>query len=69
MANQQKDHPEQLPYNEKRESGVPGGGEGRVDNTGVMPEGVHVDPNLTEGQPGYQESGGSEIIPDQRLRG
>jgi hypothetical protein len=40
-----------------------------VDNTGVMPEGVHVDPNLTEGQPGYQESGGSEIIPDQRLRG
>jgi hypothetical protein len=45
----------------------PGGGEGRVDVTGIMPEGVHVDPNLTEGHPGYEESGDSEIIPIERL--
>ncbi len=42
-------------------------GEGRVDVTGIMPEGVHVDPDITEGHPGYQQSGESEIIPNDRL--
>jgi hypothetical protein len=51
------------------DTGLPGGGQGRVDFTGIMPEGIRVDPNLTEGHPGYQESGGSEILPTQRLRG
>jgi hypothetical protein len=26
-----------------------------------------VDPHITEGHPGYGESGGSEIIPDERF--
>lgn len=47
------------------DSGRPetGSGEGRRDVTGVMPDNVRVDPNITEGHPGYQESGDSEIIP------
>jgi nucleotide-binding universal stress UspA family protein len=45
------------------ETGLPGGGRGRVDVTGIVPEDIHVDPDLTEGHPGYAESGGSEIIP------
>ncbi len=44
-------------------------GVGRRDVTGRMPENVRVDPNITEGHPGYQESGSSEIIPDERIRG
>jgi hypothetical protein len=43
------------------------GGAGQVEVTGIVPEGVHVDPNLTEGHPGYEESGESEIIPTPRL--
>jgi hypothetical protein len=49
------------------ETGQPGGGRGRVDITGIMPEGIRVDPDLTEGHPGYQESGDSGIIPTERL--
>jgi hypothetical protein len=49
------------------ETGEPGGGRGRVDVTGIVPEDIHVDPNLTEGHPGYTESGGSEIIPPKPL--
>ncbi len=49
------------------ESGQPGGGRGRVDITGIMPEGIRIDPNLTEGHPGYEESGESEIIPTERF--
>ncbi len=45
----------------------PGGGQGRVDVTGIMPEGIRVDPNITEGHPGYEESGESEIIPAERF--
>jgi len=45
------------------DTGQPGGGQGRVDITGTMPEGIRVDPDLTEGHPGYQEGGTSEIIP------
>ncbi len=48
-----------------QDSGRPetGSGEGRRDVTGVMPDNIRVDPNITEGHPGYQESGDSEIIP------
>jgi HSP20 family protein len=41
-------------------SSTPGGGQGRVDLTGTMPE-VRVDPDITEGHPGYEESGSSEM--------
>ena len=49
------------------DTGQPGGGQGRVDVTGIMPEGIRVDPNITEGHPGYEESGESEIIPAERF--
>lgn len=42
---------------------------GRVDITGIVPEGVHVDPLITEGHVGYEESGESEVIPSERLAG
>ena len=47
------------------DSGRPetGGGKGRRDETGVAPDNIHVDPDITEGHPGYEESGDSEIIP------
>jgi len=51
----------------RADSGKPGGGQGRVDVTGVMPKNIRVDPNLTEGHPGYDESGDSEIIPADQL--
>jgi len=44
----------------------PDGGQGRVDVTGIIPDNIHVDPDLTEGHPGYDESGDSEIIPSSR---
>lgn len=53
----------------KGDRGNPGGGAGREDVTGIIPAGVHVDPDLTEWHTGYQESGGSEIIPDERMAG
>jgi hypothetical protein len=49
------------------EPSQPGGGRGRVDITGIMPAGIRVDPNLTEGHPGYEESGNSETIPTERF--
>jgi hypothetical protein len=49
------------------DSGQPGGGRGRVDVTGIIPEEIRIDPDLTEGHPGYDESGDSEIIPPGRL--
>lgn len=48
------------------EAGLPGGGQGRVDVTGIVPEDIHVDPDITEGHPGYEESGSSGIIPPAR---
>jgi hypothetical protein len=42
---------------------------GRVDITGIVPEAVHVDPLITEGHIGYEESGESEVIPSERLAG
>jgi len=47
----------------RAESGEPGGGRGRVDRTGVVPAGVRIDPDITEGHPGYAESGPSEFKP------
>jgi hypothetical protein len=41
----------------------------RVDVTGIVPEGIRIDPDITEGHPGYEESGDSEIIPPERLAG
>jgi hypothetical protein len=38
-----------------------------VDVKGKAPEGVRIDPEITEGHPGYEKSGGSEIIPMERL--
>jgi hypothetical protein len=49
------------------ESGRPGGGQGRVDDTGIIPEGIRIDPNLTDGHPGPEQSGDSEIIPTERF--
>src|SRR4051794_28146676 len=52
----------------RRESGRPGGGQGRTDVVGIIPpDQVHIDPDMTEGHPGYEESGLSEIIPIERL--
>ena len=34
-----------------------------------MPDGVRIDPDITEGHPGYEESSDSEIIPPERLAG
>ncbi len=50
-------------------SGQPGGTPGGVDITGLMPQGIRIDPDITEGHPGYDESGHSEIIPPERLAG
>jgi hypothetical protein len=55
--------------NASRDSGRPGGGQGRSDRTGVIRGEVRVDPYFTEGHPGYDESGPSEIIPQERLTG
>jgi hypothetical protein len=38
-------------------------GTGRVDVVGKLPPDIHVDPEITEGHPGYDETGPSEIIP------
>ncbi|MER3415347.1 MAG: hypothetical protein C4297_03920 [Gemmataceae bacterium] len=46
---------------------VPGVRPGAVDVTGIVPDDIRVDPYFTEGQPGYEESGESEIIPMERL--
>lgn len=69
-AGKQPDHAsENLPETVMRSNtGQPRSGEGRIDVTGIMPEGIRVDPDITEGHPGYQESGDSEIIPNERLR-
>lgn len=47
------------------DSGRPetGSGKGRRDVTGIMPDDIHIDPDITEGHPGYEESGDSEISP------
>jgi len=52
---------------DRNDSGQPGGVVGRTDRTGTMPGNVRIDPNITEGHPGYQESGGSEITPTDRF--
>jgi hypothetical protein len=39
----------------------------RVDVVGKVPEDIHVDPDITQGHRGYEESGDSEIIPLERF--
>jgi hypothetical protein len=41
----------------------------RVDVTGIVTDDIRIDPDITEGHPGYNESGDSEIIPPERLAG
>ena len=53
---------------EQNESGTPGGGRGRVDIVGAVPDDIQVDPEITEGHVGYQESGPSELLPTQRIK-
>jgi hypothetical protein len=48
---------------EQRDRGQPCGGQGRVDIVVNVPDDVRVDPDITEGHPGYDESGASEIHP------
>ena len=45
-----------------KDTGKPGAGKGRMDLTGIAPEGNGVDPYFTEGHPGYEESGNSGIV-------
>jgi hypothetical protein len=59
--------PEAAQLGVRSDRGEPGGGQGRVDITDVTPPDVHVDPNVTEGHPGYDETGPSEILPPQRF--
>jgi hypothetical protein len=51
----------------RTESGQPGDGAGRVDIVGKVPSDIRVDSELTEGHPGYDETGPSEIIPVERM--
>ena len=69
MANQQNDP--KVPMTPESDSGRPetGSGKGRRDMTGVMPDNIRVDPNITEGHPGYQESGESELTPPAEQTG
>ena len=55
-AHAAKSPPQALPHE-------PGVSPGAVDVTGIIPEDVRVDPDITEGHPGYEESGGSELHP------
>jgi hypothetical protein len=55
-----------VPYSDSGQPG-PGSGQGRVDIIGIVPEGIRIDLDLTEGHPGYDESGDSEIIPPERM--
>jgi hypothetical protein len=59
--------PEAARLTERSDRGEPGGGQGRVDITGVTPPDIRVDPDLTEGHSGYDENGPSEILPPQRF--
>jgi hypothetical protein len=40
---------------------------GSVDVTGTIPDDVQVDPEITEGHTGYDESGSSEVNPGRPL--
>ena len=51
----------------KRDSGMPGGGAGRRDVVEPIPDNIRVDPYITEGNPGYEESGSSEMRPIEQL--
>ena len=53
---------------DRRESGQPGGGQGREDATGVIRDKIHIDPEIMEGHPGYDETGPSETTPPPRAK-
>ncbi len=53
--------PPHTPGQPETESGQPGGGVGRIEVTGIVPDEIQVDPDLTEGHPGYEESGDSGL--------
>ena len=42
------------------QAGKTGSGQGRTDVTRI-PKGIGIDPDITEGHPGYEESGSSEL--------
>jgi len=63
MADQQSNTTQTPAGRADNDSGRPGGGVGRKDVTGIAPDNIRVDPDITEGHPGYQESGDSEISP------
>ena len=50
----------------RSDQGQPGGGAGRVDIPGKLPSEIRVDPFITEGHSGFDESGLSEISPVER---
>ena len=68
MAAERQDPPRPSDPQEATDSGRPetGSGEGRRDVAGHIPDNIRVDPDITEGHPGYEESGDSEIIPSQQ---
>jgi hypothetical protein len=49
------------------DTGEPGGGQGRTDVVGVLRNPVPVDPDITEGHEGYEESGDSEVVPVEHI--
>jgi hypothetical protein len=66
-----KTQPTEQPRRGGAASGRPedGSGEGRKEVTGIMPPGIRVDPDITEGHPGYDESGSSELRPPSQPSG
>jgi hypothetical protein len=58
--------PAHIPGQPESESGQPGGGAGRIEITGIVPDAIEVDPDLTEGHPGYEESGDSGLSASNR---
>lgn len=64
----QNPEPEGASAKAESDPGLPGGGRGRVDVTGVIRSPVTVDPDITEGRPGYEESGNSEFVPPEILQ-
>jgi hypothetical protein len=66
MASKRPKKTQPIPDTSRADSGLPGGGAGRTDVTGKMPDNIRIDPNITEGHPGYEESGESAIRPPEQ---
>ncbi|MBI1246216.1 hypothetical protein GC197_00040 [bacterium] len=73
MAKQQTEHSSDDKSREAEQAkGLPlrpGVHSGMVDVVGKRDKDIHIDPEITEGHPGYEESGSSEIIPPKRFAG